>query len=270
LLDIRSADVPYDDNEARLRAHIKKLNEVFERGADTNALVALRCERVPALILVGFCPYASGNTGFPTAVKSLVALRHVDPPKPWGEGPENESLADEVLDEMYRRDLISSTERAYFAGSCTRMEATAAHLSPDPVLRAANIVDLFTSKSERVHEAIRIAVTNQSTRKRITSRLMNELATALILRAVADDRSKVDQIRRYLRLAFGKSVHRATWQTTGRSTEQLVKEALAEVRASIGRAGIRRTWAGVARTGGPRVISACRIWKAERRQGLSR
>jgi hypothetical protein len=234
LLDIRSADIPYDDNEARLRAHIKKLNEVFERGADTNGLVALRCERVPALILVGFRPYASGNTGFPTAVKSLVALRHVDPPKPWGEGPENESLADEVLDEMYRRDLISSTQRAYFAGSCTRAEATAAHLSPDPVLRATQIVDLFTGKDERLHDAIRVAVTSQSTRKRITSKLMNELATALILRAVADDRAKIDQVRRYLRHAFGKSVHRATWQTTGRSTEQLVKEALAEVRASIG------------------------------------
>jgi hypothetical protein len=238
LLDIRSADVPYDDNEARLRAHIRKLNETLDRGADVNELVALRCERVPALILVGFRPYASGDTGFPTAVKSLVALRHVDPPKPWGEGPENESLADEVLDEMYRRDLISSTQRAYFAGSCTRVEATAAHLPADPVLRAAQIVHLFTDKDERIHDAIRVAVTSQSTRKRITSKLMNELATALILRAVADDRSKVDQIRRYLRHAFGKSVHRYAWESTGRSVEQLVKDSLGEVRAWIGSQGM--------------------------------
>jgi hypothetical protein len=238
LLDIRSADVPYDDNEARLRAHIRKLNETFDRGADVNELVALRCERVPALILVGFRPYPSGNTGFPTAVKSLVALRHVDPPKPWGEGPENESLADEVLDEMYRRDLISLTQRGYFAGSCTRAEATAAHLPADPVLRAAQIVHLFTDKDERIHEAIRVAVTSQSTRKRITSKLMNELATALILRAVADDRGKVDQVRRYLRHAFGKSVHRYAWESTGRSTEQLVKESLAEVRAALGSQGM--------------------------------
>jgi hypothetical protein len=234
LLDIRSADIPYNDNEARLRAHVRKLNEIFERGADINEQVALRCERVPALILVGFRPYVSGKTGFPTAVKSLVALRHVDPPKPWGEGPENESLADEVLDEMYRRDLISSTQRAYFAGSCTRKEATAAHLPADPVLRAAQIVHLFASTDERMHEAIRVAVTSQSTRKRITSKLMNELATALILRAVGGDRGKIDQVRRYLRHAFGKSVHRVSWQSTGRSTEQLVREALAEVRTSIG------------------------------------
>ena len=57
---------------------------------------------MPALILVGFRPNSTGTTGFPTAVKSLVALRHVDPPKPWGEGPANEALADEVLDELFR------------------------------------------------------------------------------------------------------------------------------------------------------------------------
>lgn len=235
ILGVHSADVPYDDADAKLRAHIRKLNEAYERGErDRETLVSLRCERIPALILVGFRPHSEGVTGFPTAVKSLVALRHVDPPKPWGEGPENESLADEVLDELYRRDLISETQRDYYAGSCTRAEAREAHLPDDPVQRAAQIVRLFTSKDERVDEAIRVAVTSQSTRKRITSKLMNELATALILRAVADDRGKVDQVRRYLRHAFSKSAHREGWEATGRSTDQLVQQALAEVRESIG------------------------------------
>ena len=231
LLDIRSSDVPYDENEARFRADIRRMNEVFDRGPTAKDLIDLRCERIPALILVGFRPHHGGTTGFPTAIKSLVALRHVDPPKPWGEGPENESLADEVLDELYRRDLISATERDYYAGSCTRQEARAAHLPDDPVLRAAKIVQLFTGKDDSVDEAVRVAVTSQSTRKRITTNLMNELATALILRAVDKASSKidVDQIRRYLRHAFGKSVHRAAWRSTGRTTEQLVKEALQEV-----------------------------------------
>ena len=235
LLRVHSADVPYDDSDAKLRAHIRKLNDAYERGErDRETLVALRCERLPALILVGFRPHEGGATGFPTAVKSFVALRHVDPPKPWGEGPENESLADEVLDELYRRDLISRRSAAIIAGACTRAEARAAHLPDDPVQRAAQIVRLFTDKDDRVDEAIRVAVTSQSTRKRITSKLMNELATALILRAVADDRAKVDQIRRYLRHAFSKSAHRDGWQATGRATEQLVDQALTEVREAIG------------------------------------
>jgi hypothetical protein len=237
LLKIHSSHVPYDDDESKLRNHIRALNQAFDLGAhdsDGDVAVALRCERMPALILVGFRPHVSGNTGFPTAVKSLVALRHVDPPKAWGEGPENESLADEVLDELYRRTLITSTQREYFAGSCTRAEAVAAHLPADPVLRATQIVALFTSKDDWVMEAIRVAVTSQSTRKRITPKLMNELATALILRAVAFDPGRVDQIRRYLRHAFGKSVRSAGWQSTGRTTDQLVKEALAEVQNSAG------------------------------------
>ena len=118
-----------------MRAHVRKLNEAIDRGPTGDEMVALRCECVPALILVGFRPHASGSVTFPTAVKSLVALRHADPPKPWGEGPENESLADEVLDELYRRDLISATQRDYYSGSSTRAEAKAAHLSDDPAVR---------------------------------------------------------------------------------------------------------------------------------------
>ena len=203
LLGVRSADVPYDNNESKLRTHIKNLNAAHDSGATGEQQIALRCEQVPALVLVGFRQHRSGNTAFPTAVKSLVALRHVDLPKPWGEGPENESLADEVLDEMYRRDLISSADRAYFAGSCTRAEAKAAHLSDDPAVRAARIVRLFTKDDDRIAEAIRVAVTSQSTRKRITPKLCNELATALILRATSENPAKADQVRRCLRHSFG-------------------------------------------------------------------
>lgn len=232
-LGIRSADVPYDDNETGLRWHYRKLNQSFESGPSGADLIALRCERIPALILVGFRPHASGKTGFPTAVKSYVALRHVDYPKPWGEGPENESLADEVLDEMYRRELISGTERDYYAGACTRAEARAAHLPDDPAARAAMIVRLLTNPDPQYAEAIRVAVTSQSTRKRITTKLANDLATALVLRAVAGEPAKTDQIRRYMRHAFGKSVHRAAWSPTGRDADTLVKEAVAEVRRAI-------------------------------------
>jgi hypothetical protein len=234
LLKIRSGDVPYDDNDSKLRQHLRKLTESVDRGPTAEELVALRCERMPALILVGFRRHPTATTGFPTAVKSLVALRHVDPPKPWGEGPENESLADEVLDELYRRDLISVAERNYFAGSCTRAEARAGHLSDDPAVRAARIVRLFTTPDSRFAEAIRVAVTSQSTRKRISPKLCNELATALILRAIAEEPARKDQVRRYLRHSFGKSVHRDKWDSTDRDTDQLVREALKEVRANIG------------------------------------
>lgn len=189
--------------------HIQGLNRNYDEDKrDRETLLALRCERVPALILVGFRPHPLGKTEFPTAVKSFVALRHVDPPKPWGPGPENESLADEVLDELLRQDLITQVDRDYYAGSCTKAEAEAAHLPIDPALRATRIFRLFTDHDEAVRAAIRDAVTSQSTRKNITTKVRNELATSLILRAVADDSGRIDQFRRYLRHAFGASVHK--------------------------------------------------------------
>lgn len=233
LLSIRSADVPYEDNDGKFRTHLRKLNDALDRGPDRDESVALRCERIPALIIVGFRKHPTATTYFPTAVKSLVALRHVDPPKPWGEGPENESLADEVLDELHREGLISATERDYYAGACTRSEARSAHLSDDPAIRAARIIRLFTSDDERINRAIRVAVTSQSTRKRITPKLCDELATALILRATADDPAKSDQIRRYLRDSFGKASHREPWQSTEREVPTLAADALDEVRRAI-------------------------------------
>jgi hypothetical protein len=231
ILEVRSSDVPYEDPDAKLRTHYRKLNEAHERGTTTPAQAeALRCERIPALILVGFRRNATGTAGFPTAVKSLVALRHVDPPMPWGEGPANEALADEVLDELFRRNLISATEQAYYAGSCTKAQAKEAHLPDCPGCRAARIVALFAKADDQTGEAVRVAVTSQSTRKRISKKLCNELATALIVRSVAfSDHAKIDQVRRYMRHAFGQAVYQEAWESTGGDTEALAKEALQEV-----------------------------------------
>lgn len=232
-LGVRSADVPYDDGDGKFRAHLRRLNEALRTGtASPEDLVALRCERIPALLILGFVPHTGSPVGFPTALKSLVALRHVDPPEPWGEGPENESLADEVLDELERRNLITPTAAAYYAGFLTKEEARAAHLPADPTLRAAQIVRLFSNPDVHMREAIRVAVTSQSTRKNINQGLLNALATALTLRAVDDDPARVDQIRRYLRRAYSKAVHSNDWDVTGRDTETLVDDALAELRAA--------------------------------------
>ena len=229
-LEVDSADVPYDVSDTKIRGVIKRLNEAFDRGADAAQQIALRCERVPALVLVGFRPHEP-SASFPRAVRSFVALRHVEPPKAWGEGPENEALANEVLDEMYRRKLISSTQRSYFSGSITRSQAKAANLPDDAVVRAAMIVHLFTAKDGDAAEALRLAVTSQSTRKQIRPRLRNELSTALIIRALVIEPRKADRLRRYLREAYGASVYRLSWKATNRSPAVLAKEALAEVRA---------------------------------------
>jgi hypothetical protein len=229
-LSFRSSNVPYEDLDRECRAHYKKLNDAFERRTETpEDAMMLRCERMPALLLVGFEKNSMATAGFPTAVKSLVALRHVDHPKAWGDGPEHEALADEVLDELKRRNLISPTERAYYAGSITKTQARGANLPDDPAVRATKIIGLLALADDPRGEAIRIAVTSQSTRRRITRKTCNELAVALIVRSVPLPSGKVDQVRRYLWNAFGDAVYKQEWEATNRDTETLKNGALKEV-----------------------------------------
>lgn len=228
ILEERSVDLGYDVTDRQMRGVIKRLNDEFDRGAADS--VSMRCEVVPALFLVGFEPHHGGTEEFATAVKSLVALRHVDPPTPWGEGPEMESLADAALDELERQGVLTPDRRQWMAGAITREEAERAHLSSDPAVRAAAIVEVFNSDDPDTRDAIRLAVTAQSTRKRISPKLLSQLATALIIRAVGGDGDHSDRIRRYMRHGFAKPLREGAWMATSRSTDELVSESLRELR----------------------------------------
>src|SRR5580704_13319998 len=117
-----------------MRGHIKELNTAFEQGPTVKQSEALRCETMPGLILVSYRPLLGGPDRFSSAVKSLVALRHVDAPKEWGEGIELESLADEALTVMEDRRILTPLRRKWLAGAISRSQAHAAHLPTDPAI----------------------------------------------------------------------------------------------------------------------------------------
>lgn len=140
-----------------------------------------------------------------------------------------ESLADAALEELERQGVLTPDRRRWMAGAITREEAEHAHLSSDPAVRAAAIVEVFTSDDPETRDAIRLAVTAQSTRKRISPKLMNQLATALIVRAVSGGGDHVDRVRRYMRHGFAKPLREGDWTATTRGADELVTEALAEI-----------------------------------------
>lgn len=234
LLDVRSADVPYDRDERRMRNRVRKLNDTITavgppEAVEPDAAVAARCEKIPALLIVGFEAYEETGTDFGVAVKSLVALRHVDYPKPWGVATENESLADAVVDELERRSVITKGKAEWVAGALTPEGAETAGFSADPVVRAAVIVRLFTDRDPQAREAVRVAITSQSTRKRITTKLLLEIATSLVMRSLPEeDTKRRERIRKYLRDAFSSELAK-DWQATFRDGEELSAAALAEV-----------------------------------------
>ncbi|MFI0144942.1 hypothetical protein [Streptomyces globisporus] len=234
LLDIRSADVPYIRDTAKLRSHIRKLNETITTAGDPaqvdpEVAVTVRCEWLPALLLVGFEPHDGTTADFGVAVKSLVALRHVDSPKPWGEAAENEALADAVVDEIERRQLITTNRAGWLRGALTPDQAVAAGFSDDPSVRAAAIVRLFAERDQSIHAAVRVAITGQSTRKNITTKLLLDVASSLVMRSVSEEDSrKRERMRKYLRSAFPGELAKE-WQATFRGAEELAQAALEEV-----------------------------------------
>lgn len=234
-LKVKSADVPYrGDDDAKFRADLRRMNDWIENDElDESRSAVLRNIVVPAFIVVGF-ESERPSTTFHTAVKSLVALRHVDPPTPWGPGPEHESLADEVLDQFEVAGLITPLEGAYLRGSITREDAVKARFSPDPAIRAARIIDVFMKREDEFKNAIRIAVTAQSTRKQSSPKLMKELAAVLILRGLDLSPREAEQKRKYLIKSIPVVAERrgttgVEWQATAKSHEQLLFEAMDEV-----------------------------------------
>jgi hypothetical protein len=258
ILEVRSADVPYLRDERKQRSHIRKLNDSLAAAGgpgrlDADTATRMRCEKVPALLLVGFEPHGGITADFAAAVKSLVALRHVDYPKPWGEATENEALGDAVIAELERRGLITRGKADWLIGSLTPDEAKAQRFSEDPGIRAATIVRIFTNRDAQIHEAVRVAITSQSTRKRITTKLLLDIATSLILRSLPEeDGRKRERTRRYLKEAYSVSLARE-WEATFRSGDELAAAAMSELDAGAPGPASREL---AARSAYPLIVSA--------------
>ncbi|MGR8009701.1 hypothetical protein [Streptomyces hypolithicus] len=226
--DGNSVDVAVKaESDTFMRGRIKELNTAFEQGPTVKQSEALRCETMPALILVGYRPLPGGPDRFSSAVKSLVALRHVDAPKEWGEGPELESLADEALTVMEDRRILTPQRRRWLAGAISRAQAKIAHLPTDPAIRAAEIIALFTSNDQAIRDAIRDAVTRQSTRKRVTKNVRVKLAVALIVRSVGGEGASPDRVRRYMQHGF-VAVRDNPFKPTHRDADAVLADALDE------------------------------------------
>jgi hypothetical protein len=235
ILGIRSADIPYDRDDRALRSLIRSLNDAVMNGPTFEQAESLRCETIPALLLVGFEPHDGSTATFATAVRSLVALRHVDYPKPWNEAAKMESVADAVLEALADEGLITRAEESWLAGALTAAEAVDAAFSDDPAIRASRIVRLLTDADPSVHQTIRVAITGQTTKQRITNKFKLEVAAALIMRSVAaaEERQKVSDIYRALQTGFSDTLASNGWKATYRTTDELVQASLKEVDGGV-------------------------------------
>jgi hypothetical protein len=141
------------------------------------------------------------------------------------------SIADAVLEALTDQGLLRPEEELWLLGALTPEEAQAKGFSADAAVRAARIVRLLTDTDPSAHQTIRVAITGQTTKQRVTNKFKLELAAALILRAVSgsDEGQKVSDIYRALQTGFADSLASEPWQATYRTTEEVVADALREL-----------------------------------------
>ena len=183
---------------------------IAQRGGDQRPTAeqaeALRCETIPALLLVGFEPHPGSTATFATAVRSLVALRHVEPPKPWNEAAKMGSIADAVLEALTDQGLLRPEEELWLLGALTPRRPGQGLLGRPGRARRA---DRPAADRHRPHRPPDDPGRHhrQTTKQRITNKFKLEVAAALILRAVsgADEGQKVSDIYRALQTGFADS-----------------------------------------------------------------
>jgi hypothetical protein len=233
ILDIRSADVPYSRDDRGLRSIIRSLNDAVVNGPTREQAEALRCETLPALLLVGFESHSDSTTSFATAARSLVALRHVDYPRPWNEAAKMEAIADAVIASLSADGLISDLEEQWLAGTLTGEEAANAGFSSDPAVRAARIVQLLVDPDPSIHQAIRVAITSQTTRQKIQNKYKLRVAAALIMRSVIvkSEGGRAPDVHKVLGVGFPDALATASWNASFRGTSDVLADALGELEA---------------------------------------
>ena len=96
--------------------------------ADISSLVA------PASLVLGFRPDAGYDVRFDQAIRFVVGLMHVEPPKPWGPASENDALGDAVIEEFLdsRRTTPQPAGRSGMGRPLYPEEADRNGLSPYP------------------------------------------------------------------------------------------------------------------------------------------
>ena len=110
-----------------------------------------------------------------------------------------------------------------------------------------------TDHDPRTHEAVHVAITSQSTRKKTSPKLLFDLATSLVLRSVPEeDTRRRERIRRYLKEGFSNELAKEEWEATFRSAEELAAAALSEAESGIPGPATREL---AARSAYPLVVS---------------
>jgi hypothetical protein len=220
---------------------IGRVRSIFSRSASKVSEAELgqaNALTLPARIIVGFDPDASGTADFAKAVHNYVQLIHGDlPPTPWSETAKVDAKADSVVAELERSDVLTPNKALYLEGMLKPEVARKMGFPANPDERGLVIASLLSKKGP-VHAAIRAGVVQASDRRKLTKKAKSEICAELALRSARGGMSPKDAstAREVLANVYGNS---AIWgqglEPSGKDPDQLLAEALEE--RKVGQAG---------------------------------
>jgi hypothetical protein len=211
----------------------RPLGEVSERElGQANGLI------LPARIIIGFEPDASGAAEFAKAVHNYVQLIHGDlPPVPWPDTAKVDAKADSVVFELERADVLTPNRALYLEGMLSAKDARKLKLPMHADERGLVITSTLSNPKGAVHAAIRAGVVQPSERKNVTKAVKAEICAELAIRGVRRSLTpkEISSARDVLANVY---THPAIWEgdlkPSGKSPFELLGEALDERRKGVG------------------------------------
>ncbi len=245
LVDPRTTHYDLPANRDSYRRFVDSISSSDIASLGTAAARRLRWQRnaliTPARIFLRFTPQPGAAYDFSRAVAAYVGMLHVDPPRPWTPTGKLEAMAEAVLEVLRSASVLDDTRHDYLAGLLTPEAAAEAGL---PTLRdeqAAYVLAtlLQSDLQDLIDRGIMDVTAKKSVGASRRTDVVAELAlrptrsTAVTLSAGDPARARANAMRAaYLRATHMSAYATRRWQVTGRTPDELLDGALAELERS--------------------------------------
>ena len=205
----------------------------------------------PARIFLRFTPQPGAAYDFGRAVAAYVGMLHVDPPRPWTQTGKLEAMAEAVLEVLRSASVLDDTLHDYLAGLLTPQAAAASELPTRRDEQAAYV--LATLLRSDLRDLLDRGIMDVTAKKSVTAPRRIDVVAELALRPTRStavtlplgdpERDQANAMRAaYLRATHLPGYTTRRWEVTGRSPDELLKGALAELERPEAEQGNPDAW----------------------------
>jgi hypothetical protein len=219
ILDADAAQLVYGTTSSdrafrqQVGAILRRLRERGWASLDEKDQNRVRALIMPARIVIGYRQESGRGIGFDAAIRSLIGLVHIAPPKPYGTDVERDATADAVLDFLQRPfrghpPRITNGEAKWYAALVTAEELDSVGLPLHEDVRAADITRVMLHGGRRTTLRINSGIRSITSRSDISPDDRVAIAVELILRSwrtahATDARLNLSARRSALQRAYG-------------------------------------------------------------------